>query len=98
MHQRAPIGHCHVAPNGPRAAQVWPGAVHFPDFLNPKTLAYWQEQLRGFRELARWSGVWIDMNEPSNFCTGDFCEPRRTSKASTRCELNCYHDRCLHRF
>uniref|UniRef100_A0A5B6YHF2 Putative alpha-xylosidase 1 n=1 Tax=Davidia involucrata TaxID=16924 RepID=A0A5B6YHF2_DAVIN len=44
----------------PYLAQVWPGAVHFPDFLNPKT----------FHELVPVDGLWIDMNEASNFCSG----------------------------
>lgn len=73
---------------------MWPGAVHFPDFLNPKTHSYWQEQLGMFRKLAPWSGIWIDMNEPSNFCSGDVCKAKPTSPASTRCELECYNLRC----
>ena len=72
---------------------MWPGAVHFPDFLNPETHRYWAEQLREFRRLAPWDGVWIDMNEPSNFCTGDICTSEATPGGSTDCGLSCAYAR-----
>ena len=25
--------------------QLWPGAVNFPDFMNPKTVSWWQDQM-----------------------------------------------------
>ncbi len=28
--------------------QVWPGVVHYPDFLNPKTQAWWTRQFARF--------------------------------------------------
>jgi alpha-glucosidase (family GH31 glycosyl hydrolase) len=47
-------------------AQVWPGPVHFPDFLHPSAQDYWTEQLKAFWNMAQPDGLWIDMNEVSD--------------------------------
>jgi len=44
-------------PGRPVAAQVWPGAVHYPDFFNPATAVYWEAELRAFAALAPWDGA-----------------------------------------
>jgi len=55
----------------PAEGRVWPGDVYFPDFLHPNASAYWLDQLIAFHSVLAFDGVWLDMNEPSNFCDGD---------------------------
>lgn len=45
--------------------------MHYPDFLAPQVMPYWRRQLASLRALVPWDGLWIDMNEASNFCTGE---------------------------
>jgi alpha-glucosidase len=44
------------------SGQVWPGWCHFPDFTNPDTRAWWQEQFKDYIALGV-EGFWNDMNE-----------------------------------
>lgn len=49
---------------------VWPGPTFFPDFTNPKSLDYWSQLIADFHKEVEFDGLWIDMNEPSNFVYG----------------------------
>ena len=49
---------------------VWPGRVHFPDFLNPKTREWFGEKYSVLTKLGI-DGFWNDMNEPAIFYTED---------------------------
>eukprot|EP01038_Epipyxis_sp_PR26KG_P006616 gene6616-9083_t len=51
--------------------EVWPGATYFPDFIHPNAKDYWTNQLNNFHKLVSFDGIWIDMNEVSNFCNSD---------------------------
>ena len=63
----------------PYIGEVWPGAVHFVDFMHPDAATYWRTHVAAFHAAVPFDGLWIDMNEPSNFCTGHVCEVRRSS-------------------
>lgn len=50
---------------------VWPGVTAFPDWFNPNTQAYWNEEFDSFfspETGVNIDALWIDMNEASNFC------------------------------
>ncbi|KAJ6160394.1 hypothetical protein N7470_003790 [Penicillium chermesinum] len=55
---------------------VWPGVTVWPDWFNSKTQGYWNELFYQFFNPEGGvdiDGLWIDMNEASNFCP-DPCE------------------------
>ncbi|CAF3783626.1 unnamed protein product [Rotaria sordida] len=54
----------------PIVGEVWPGPTVFPDFTNPKTVEWWTKLLGAYHEIIPVDGMWIDMNEPSNFVDG----------------------------
>ncbi|KAM7067900.1 lysosomal alpha-glucosidase isoform 1-T2 [Molossus nigricans] len=54
----------------PLIGKVWPGPTAFPDFTNPEALDWWQDMVAEFHAQVPFDGMWIDMNEPSNFVTG----------------------------
>ena len=43
-------------------AKVWPGSVHFVDYLHPNASKFWQNQLNRLYEKVPFSGIWLDMN------------------------------------
>ena len=79
--------------------QVWPGPTVFPDFFAPNSQAYWTAQLSAFHDMVPVDGLWIDMNEISNFCnvdgTGQVCANDSPSGcpapggSQTTCCLSC---------
>lgn len=49
---------------------VWPQKhVAFPNFVDTKTRQWWIDELVRFHKVLKFDGIWIDMNEPSNFGT-----------------------------
>lgn len=47
-------------------AGVWPGLVHFTDFMNPKAAKWFGDFYKPFLEMGI-EGFWNDMNEPALF-------------------------------
>jgi alpha-glucosidase len=54
----------------PFVAAVWPGKVHFPDFLNPQVRHWFGLKYKKLVDMGI-EGFWNDMNEPSIFYTED---------------------------
>ena len=48
-----------------------PGEVAYPDFLHPNISKYWYTQIASFLKQVPADGLWLDMNEPQNYCDGD---------------------------
>jgi alpha-glucosidase len=50
---------------------VWPGVAVFPDWFHSNTQQYWNSEFSSFFNADTGvdiDALWIDMNEPSNFC------------------------------
>jgi alpha-glucosidase len=50
----------------PYLGEVWPGRAGFPDFTSPATRTWWADAVTTWVD-DELDGVWIDMNEPSDF-------------------------------
>ncbi|KAJ0051153.1 hypothetical protein NL108_014607, partial [Boleophthalmus pectinirostris] len=50
--------------------KVWPGLTAYPDFSDEATHEWWFENIQRFYRKVPFDGLWIDMNEPSNFLDG----------------------------
>lgn len=59
---------CTDASGAPFVGAVWPGLVHFPDFLNPEARTWFGHQYKVLLDLGV-DGFWNDMNEPAIFFT-----------------------------
>ncbi|KAI2476772.1 Glycoside hydrolase family 31 protein [Pyrenophora tritici-repentis] len=59
----------------------WPGAVAWPDWFAPNTEKWWTDQFKAIFNADSGidiDGVWVDMNEASNFCQDvTTCNPRQ---------------------
>lgn len=59
-------------------AVVWPGVAAYPDWFNNQTQSFWNDQFASFFDANTGvdiDALWIDMNEPSNFCVWPCQDP-----------------------
>ena len=70
----------------PYLGWVWPGATHFPDFLAAQGQEFLVKFLEKHHAMVPWDGIWIDMNEASNFCTGEACKFKSSSHSAASAE------------
>ncbi|KAG1730127.1 glycosyl hydrolases family 31-domain-containing protein [Suillus paluster] len=51
-------------------SEVWPGYTVFPDWFSENTISVWTDGLKNWTEMGvQFSGIWLDMNELSTFCS-----------------------------
>ena len=50
--------------------QVWPVDSAYPDWFAEGTQDFWGSMMTEFHDMVGFNGVWLDMNEASNFCNG----------------------------
>ena len=50
--------------------KAWPGYVAFPDWTSGSTTDWWIESMTDFHMQIEFDGIWLDINEAFNFCTG----------------------------
>lgn len=55
--------------------EVWPGYTSFVDQQAENAGKWWTEAIRNFSEIVDFSGIWLDMNEPSSFVIGNAAGP-----------------------
>ncbi|MGN1137607.1 MAG: TIM-barrel domain-containing protein [Oscillospiraceae bacterium] len=61
---------CKNAEDGDFVGAVWPGRVHFPDFMQPEARKWFGRKYSVLTKLGI-EGFWNDMNEPAIFYTED---------------------------
>ena len=61
-------------------AVVWPGLTAYPDWFHPNIQMYWNQEFARFFDPEGGvdiDALWIDMNEPANFCEYPCSDPER---------------------
>lgn len=62
---------------------VWPGPAKFLDNHGDNAQKWLSAAYNNFSQLANFSGVWLDMNEPSSFIVGSAVDPDRLNASKT---------------
>jgi hypothetical protein len=62
--------------------------VFFPSYLSNKTAGWLQRQMQHMYDQVAFDGMWLDMSEAANFCSGMVCElPLANKSAMAALEL-----------
>lgn len=72
-----------TVPNIISLGAVWPGLTVYPDWFNKDTQSYWNSEFKRFfsaKDGVDIDGLWIDMNEASNFCPYPCKDPAQYAK------------------
>jgi alpha-glucosidase (family GH31 glycosyl hydrolase) len=71
----------------PLTPQVWPGEAVYPDYLAaPKVDTWIKAQLQRFYDEVPFDGLWLDMNEAANFCSGRLCKTDPKNSTLMHCK------------
>lgn len=65
---------------------MWPGTAVFPDWFHSNTQEYWNSEFSNFFNAETGldiDALWIDMNEPSNFCEYPCTNPGAAATSDT---------------
>lgn len=71
--------------------EVWPGVTAFPDWFHSNAQDYWDKEFASFFDVATGidiDALWIDMNEPSNFCEYPCDNPGGTEDSVAQPEVH----------
>lgn len=62
---------------------VWPGLTAYPDWFSENATGYWNNEFANFFSPEKGIDIdflWIDMNEPANFCDYPCTDPQEAAK------------------
>ena len=68
------------ANGGEFQGKMRPGPTTFVDFFHPNGSQYWQDMLSELYSKVQFGGLWLDMNEFTNYCDGQCVLPETPSK------------------
>lgn len=77
---------------------MWPGEAVYPDYLAaPKVDTWIKAQLQRFYDEVPFDGLWLDMNEAANFCSGRLCKTDPKNSTSMHCKEHSPSERAVGR-
>jgi alpha-glucosidase (family GH31 glycosyl hydrolase) len=68
-------------PTKPFIGKVWPGDAVYIDWLHKDAEKWWHDQVYDLYYKLGFDGLWIDMNEASNFCNGHCLKQDQVAKS-----------------